>query len=101
MPIRYLIANGHRRIAYASGDPLTSAYHYKLLGYQMALEEAGIPYREDYVFESKYLATEGYCVARKIIGTPRRNTPYGGNVCLGHYCGRRLSIFLREPDPNP
>ena len=38
LPIRYLIANGHRRIAYASGDPLTSAYHYKLLGYQMALE---------------------------------------------------------------
>ena len=25
LPIRYLIANGHRRIAYASGDPLTSA----------------------------------------------------------------------------
>lgn len=75
MPIRYLIANGHRRIAYASGDPLTSAYHYKLLGYQMALEEAGIPYREDYVFESKYLATEGYCVARKIMELPEETRP--------------------------
>ena len=75
LPIRYLIANGHRRIAYASGDPLTRAYHYKLLGYKMALEEAGIPYREDYVFESKYLATEGYCVARKIMELPEETRP--------------------------
>lgn len=75
LPIRYLIDKGHRRIAYASGDPLTSAYYYKLLGYQLALEEAGIPFREEYVFESRYIATDGYHVAEKIMAIPEETRP--------------------------
>lgn len=66
MAMRYLIGHGHRKIAYACGDTATYAYPYKLLGYQMALQEAGISFDPELLCESKFLSSEGYEVAAKI-----------------------------------
>ncbi len=64
----------------ASGDPLTSAYHYKLL-ISDGSEEAGIPYRR-IMFSKVSGHSRSQLRSPENHGTPRRNTPYGGNVCL-------------------
>lgn len=44
---KYLIENGHRKIAFASGDSSKSSVDFiRLSGYKRALEESGIPFDE-------------------------------------------------------
>ena len=75
MVVRYLVANGHRRIAYACGDSLTNAYRYKLKGYLTALADAGIEANASYLHSSRYTLDAGYDVARRIFSLPRDTWP--------------------------
>lgn len=47
--VRQLIRAGHRRIAAITGVPSHRPISWRLTGYRQALEEAGIPFREEYV----------------------------------------------------
>jgi len=63
---KFFIDNGHKRIAFVTGplqEPINSLK--KLAGYKKALEEAGIPYDENYVVEGDYTYESGLeCVER-------------------------------------
>lgn len=63
---KFFIDNGHKRIAFITGplqEPINSLK--KLAGYKKALEEAGIPYDENYVVEGDYTYESGLeCVER-------------------------------------
>lgn len=45
----HLIDNGYRRIAHITSSPHISITKERMAGYQQALEERGLPFREDYV----------------------------------------------------
>jgi DNA-binding LacI/PurR family transcriptional regulator len=49
--VRHLISLGHRSIAMINASLATQPARDRLQGYQNALEEAGIPLREDWVFD--------------------------------------------------
>lgn len=51
----YLIGLGHRRVGIIVGSPEYSSSSDRLLGYGQALEEAGIPIREEYIQECENL----------------------------------------------
>lgn len=63
----HLIKNGHRKIAYAGGNPNSILNTRRLSGYKRALEEANIPIRSQYInsfsfnLEGGYLAGEHFC----------------------------------------
>lgn len=70
--VAYLLANGHRRIAYVEGDIDSEPRIQKRQGYISALAEAGIPYDPDCVFQSSFLVSAGYRAAEKIFSLENR-----------------------------
>lgn len=61
--VKFLIDNGNRKIALVTGDlnsPINGKY--RLEGYQQALENAGISYSSDNVFETVYSLQAGAAV---------------------------------------
>lgn len=68
---RHLIENGHQHIAFVSPHITPGGVlHERLLGYKKALQDAGILFREDYVFSSE-TTIEAYArLAEKIIAAP-------------------------------
>lgn len=73
--VGYLIAQGHRNIAYLSGDAVTYAYPHKLKGYCQGLEEAGIPFRAEMVIPCRYLVAEGYRAVETVCRMPTQGHP--------------------------
>lgn len=56
--VNHLIRLGHRKIAFVAGEPASSASSGRYEGYRLALEEAGISYREELV-KTGYLKYSG------------------------------------------
>lgn len=54
----YLTGLGHKRIGIITGSPDYSSSHDRSLGYEQALEEAGIPVREEYIQRCDNLAEQ-------------------------------------------
>ncbi|MDN4071727.1 substrate-binding domain-containing protein [Fictibacillus terranigra] len=48
--VKHLIGLGHRDIAYVGNATLSPSYQERLEGYRLALQEHGIPLKEDFVF---------------------------------------------------
>ena len=71
--VEHLVAQGHRRIAAAGADLRHPSLKARLDGYRLALAEAGLPLRDDWVLEEE--------------DEPRRDT------------GRRLAEHLLALDP--
>lgn len=70
-----LIEEGHRRIAMISGtlqDPANGYARYQ--GYKRALEQGGIPYREDYVRVGNYRYESGIEATQYFLELPERPT---------------------------
>lgn len=73
--VQVLIQNGHREIAMISGtlqDPTNGFARYQ--GYKKALEDAGIPVREDYVRIGNYRYESGLEVAKYFLELDERPT---------------------------
>ena len=67
-----LVGLGHRRIAVVGGDPSTSPFDQRLLGYRGALEAATIAFDDSLVRRSAPSRAEGFRAAGWIAGlTPR------------------------------
>lgn len=65
---RYLLENGHREIAFFVGQLKESGVMKKrLLGYQQALREFEVPYREEYVFEGQVDYESGITLANRLL----------------------------------
>lgn len=65
---RYLLENGHRHIAFFSGQIKENGVMRKrLLGYQQALSEFSVPYRKEYVFEGQIDYSSGIRSAKELV----------------------------------
>lgn len=64
---QHLIALGHRRIAFISGDNRISTSRDRLYGYRLALDTAGIPFDSSLVFEEHpSLTVPGYASTQQL-----------------------------------
>lgn len=73
--VKTLIESGHRKIGMISGpltDPASGYRRYQ--GYRKALEQAGIPFREDYVRIGNYRYESGLEVMKYFLELPDRPT---------------------------
>ncbi len=65
--VAYLVAQGHRRIAYVSA-PLNLVFaNYRLAGYREALSRAGLPYDESLVVTGGLTDMDGYEAGREFL----------------------------------
>lgn len=65
LAVKHLIKGGYKRIAHFSGDLNLLAYQERLEGYKYALEEAGMKYNPDLVFENAITRDAGYLFIEK------------------------------------
>lgn len=70
----YLIDQGHRDVAFVSGDPLHPDAVQRLSGYKLALERAGIPFRPELVVQGDYTEQSGVQALAKLLDAKRHFT---------------------------
>lgn len=65
---RYMLENGHRHIAFFSGQLKENGVMKKrLLGYQQALEEFEVSYQKEYVFEGQIDYNSGIALSKQLM----------------------------------
>jgi LacI family transcriptional regulator len=64
---RYLVEQGHSRIAHISGPQSLYDSRARLAGYRKALEEAGIEFDEGLVVEANFQEEGGYLAMRRLL----------------------------------
>jgi LacI family transcriptional regulator len=68
---RHLIeAHGYDKIAFICGPGYQSHSRERLLGYTRALQEHGIPVRQEWIVPGKFDECSGHAGARKLLGLP-------------------------------
>jgi LacI family transcriptional regulator len=67
-----LIAAGHRRIAFISGEPWMEASVQRLEGFERACRAAGIPADPALIVEGNFLPSGGYAATRRLMAGPLR-----------------------------
>lgn len=65
--LRHLIANGHRRIAMINGHNQAFVSGERLEGYKRALQNAGLPFREDWVVNGGFREAEAERMAYDLL----------------------------------
>jgi LacI family transcriptional regulator len=63
----YLSQLGHTRIAFIAGTPAVRSAVDRLRGYQAALNDCGIPFKEELIVEGDYQQQTGYEAAKKLL----------------------------------
>lgn len=71
---QHLIMQGHKRIGFVSGPQNLTVSHDRMKGYQQALIEAGLPFRQDWVVDGEFLQQSGFRAMSMIMGLPERPT---------------------------
>lgn len=66
--VKHLIERGFHKIAFLNGPEVYSNSRDRFLGYQIALEEAGIPFDKSLVFYGNYSRKSGILAAAQIAG---------------------------------
>jgi LacI family transcriptional regulator len=66
--VRHLIGVGHQRIAMLSGPATTSTASDRVVGYRIALAEAGLAYDPRLVKEGEYRALSGERLTQQLLG---------------------------------
>ncbi len=75
-----LIQHGHKRIGFLSGPPDLPDARDRMLGYQMALQEAGIKFEPRLVVPGSYIISEGRKGTRTLMSLPKPPTAiFGAN----------------------
>lgn len=72
--VQYLTSLNHHRISFLSGIKSAYVNRLRLEGYLAGLEEAVIPYREDYVAEGDFTKETGYLAMERLLKLPERPT---------------------------
>jgi LacI family transcriptional regulator len=67
-----LIAAGHRRIAFISGEPWMEASDQRMEGYERALRAAGMPVDPSLVVEGNFLPSGGRAATLRLLDGPGR-----------------------------
>lgn len=63
----HLVKRGHRQIAFLTWDARAASLKDRLRGYQAALQEQGIPYRPEIVFQEPFTAESGRSMTERLI----------------------------------
>jgi LacI family transcriptional regulator len=92
---RYLLGLSHRRIALIAGPATVTSGHERLAGYRLALEEAGVGYREDLVFQGPLAPASGVEAVKRLLALPTRRRPTAALV-TNHESVFGLLPALRE-----
>lgn len=85
---KHLLENGHRDIALINGSPLSQTTLRKLQGYQKALCEYHLPFRESWVETADFVGLSGYNAMKKLWSHGIHPTAIIGscdNACMGIY----------------
>jgi LacI family transcriptional regulator len=64
---RHLIANGHRRVACIAGPSDLTPSNQRLIGYERALQEAGLPLEPGLVMRGDFHSQSGYNIAFSLL----------------------------------
>lgn len=72
MAVNHLIMAGHKRIAIATGPQTLRNEQRRLLGYQQALERAGLPVSEDFVWEGNFRPEDVAAICLPRLKDPAR-----------------------------
>ncbi|HEY8345445.1 MAG TPA: LacI family DNA-binding transcriptional regulator [Bacillota bacterium] len=82
---RYLIDQGHRRIAHICGTLDFQVALDRLEGYKRALADAGLPYEEELVASGHFVWQDGYTATKEILKqTPRCTAVFAGNDTMAY-----------------
>ncbi|MBM7768158.1 DNA-binding LacI/PurR family transcriptional regulator [Glutamicibacter nicotianae] len=70
----HLISLGHERIGFIGGNAETDVDFmiptHRRAGYEQALEQAGLPIDESLIVSADFSMTQGYAVAKQLLGNP-------------------------------
>jgi LacI family transcriptional regulator len=96
----HLLDLGHKDIAFIGGDPETYASVERHKGYKMALNERGIPVKEEYVIFDTFYIQSGYENAKRLLQKNDRPTAIfavSDSIAVGIYkAARELNIRIPE-----
>ena len=73
---KYLVDNGHKRIACLTGQAEKLACIERISGYKRALEEANIDFDEKNIFEGNFECDTAVETADKLFALPEEQRPY-------------------------
>jgi LacI family transcriptional regulator len=65
--VKHLISLGHRRIAVISGPQTTSSAEDRVIGYQLAFSQAGIPIDERLIRRGEFRSSSGEALTQEIL----------------------------------
>lgn len=72
MATEHLIAQGHRSIGYLALDGDTERSRSRTDGWRIALQDAGLPVRAEWMIEAGHTAETGEIAAREVLALPER-----------------------------
>ena len=75
LAVRHLIDLGHRDIAVVTGPAFTSTGTARLAGARKALDEAGMPPREEWLIAAGYGIENGYSAGETLLGATSKHYP--------------------------
>jgi len=90
---RYLIGLGHRRIAIITGQLSWSNGLDRLEGFRTALQESGLPLREEYLQRGDFQSESGYSCGLKLLQLP---LPPTAVFCCNNHMTLGFTRALRE-----
>lgn len=65
--VSYLLKNGYEKIAFITGALTSNTSKNRLKGYEKALEDSGVSYKEDYVLAGEYRSEWGFKAIEKLF----------------------------------
>jgi LacI family transcriptional regulator len=71
---KYLIDLGHERIAIVAGRSELSPHAHRIEGFRKAMQEAGLPVRDDYFRTGSSSSDSGYQIGKQLIALPNPPT---------------------------
>ncbi|WP_229068720.1 LacI family DNA-binding transcriptional regulator [Actinoplanes sp. DH11] len=98
--VQALVTAGHRRIGFATNVDDIPATHGRMVGYQQALTEAGIPFTPEFVVVEQSDAQGGYRAALQLLHMPNRPTAlfcFNDRMAMGAYRAAH-QLGLRIPE---
>ncbi|MFB9277556.1 LacI family DNA-binding transcriptional regulator [Cohnella cellulosilytica] len=72
--VAYLAKLRHRRLAYISGNKDSYVDIHRFAGFRAGLEQAGIPYRQEYTAEGDFTQEAGYAAMQRLLALPEPPT---------------------------
>jgi len=66
---KHLIDKGHRKIAHIAGSLSFQVALDRIKGYKMALEEAGIEFREEWIVSGEFVTPGGYSAMKSLLSS--------------------------------